>query len=333
LIHNLYIDYAYNDENIIYSTEIAQHMKHIFINKIKRNQWLEEKTKKYAIYKLENINFEIGSEKYKINSKLFPLLDFKQDRFLENVLKISQWRHETYVKGDIDLLNTFIQCDYKSYPYKITNMQSYIVNAQYLFDKNLIKITTAYLQKPFIDIKDHGLSYNLAYIGFTIAHELCHSLDNLGSQYDANGNTKNWWGKKDKEMFKKIQQEIIKRNNEVSLNDGFYFDPKFTVGENIADISGLNLCEEYLRNFCIHSNFTHFITYLQFRMFYVYFTYQMKQKIKQQSINYEINTDVHSIAKYRTNLALSSSKFFKSLNNIQKNDKMYWDDKHSSIWE
>jgi len=333
LLNNLYIDDCYDEKLIIYTKELSINLKQIFINKIKRNNWLEENTKKYAVFKLENINFEIGTNKYDTDySKNLALLNYNSNEFLENILKVSEWRHKTYIDGNIELIKTFVQCDFMTYPYKITNMQSYIVNAQFLFNENLIKISTAYLQKPFINIKEHGLEYNLAYIGFTIAHELCHSLDNIGSEYDVNGNMNKWWGKKDKIKFETIQKEIEKQNRKIASYDNFTFDTYFTVGENIADISGLHLCEEYIRDYCIRTNATDFLTYLRFTLFYVYFAYQMKQKISQQSIMYEINTDVHSIAKYRTNLALSSSKFFEKLHNIKKGDKMYWKNKSFFIW-
>jgi putative endopeptidase len=208
-----------------------------------------------------------------------------------------------------------------------------MVNAQYILNKNEIHISTAYLQKPFIDIDDHGIEYNLAQVGFTIAHELCHALDDSGSKYDVNGNLKDWWGKQDKLKFKKIQQDIINHYITFAKFDGISYDPTYAVGEAIADISGLNLCEEYLRDYCLQNHFAPVIIYLYFRMFYVYFAYQMKQQIGKQTINYELVTNPHPIDKYRTNVTLSRSKLFKALYGVSKDDKMYWRDENSKIWE
>ena len=59
----------------------------------------------------------------------------------------------------------------------------------------------------------------------------------------------------------------------------------------------------------------------------------MKQKIAERSLKYELITNPHSLDKYRTNIALSRSKLFKAMFNVDKNDRMYWDDKFSSIWD
>lgn len=335
LLNNLYIDYAYDEENIVFATNLANNLKNIFINKIKRNTWLNpNSTKKYAIFKVEEIDMEIGSKKIEGNyEKILPLLNYNPNEYLQNIFKVAEWRHNKYINGDFDIIKTLINFDYNTYPFKITNLPSYIVNAEYVLTNNTIKISTAYLQKPFIDRIDHGIEYNLAYLGFTIAHELSHALDDMGSKYDTNGNLNDWWDKTDKLEFKKIQNNIIKQYNILSKYDKLMPFSKLSVGEDIADISGINICEEYLRDYCLKNHYTPLITYLHFKMFYVYFAYQMKQKIAERSLKYELTTNPHSLDKYRTNIALSRSKLFKAMFNVDKNDRMYWDDKFSSIWD
>ena len=334
LINNIYIDYAYNSDNIVFTSNLANNLKNIFVNKIKRNTWLEPKTKKYALFKVEKINFEIGSKKIEGDyEKILPLLNYNPYELLDNIFKIAEWRHNLYITGNIDIIKTLITYDFNTYPYKIIDLPSYVVNAEYIQNENNIKISTAYLQNPFINIVEHGLEYNLAYIGFTIAHELCHSLDNSGSKYDVNGNINDWWGKKDKIKFNKIQQEIIKQYEVFSKYDGIVYDASYTIGEDIADISGLHLCEEYLRDYCIQNKYTPLVTYLDFKMFYVYFAYQMRQKVKKESIKYELITNPHPIDKYRTNVTLSRSNFFKTIFDIKRGDKMYYDTKIYSIWD
>ena len=335
LLNNIYIENYYNENNIVFTNNLAINLKNILKNQIHRNKWLEPKTKKYAIFKIEEIKLEVGSQK--INGKyekILPLLNYDPDKFLDNYFgKVAEWRHNLYISGNIDMIKTLVHFDYNSYPYKIVNLPSYIVNAQYTPIYNEIKISTAYLQKPFIDIIDRSIEYNLAYIGFTICHELCHSLDDTGSQYDVNGNLNNWWGKKDKQKFKKIQQDIIKNYITFSKYDGLKYDPTNTIGEDIADISAIRMCEEYLRDYCLQNKFSAPLTYLHFKMFYDFFANQMKQKIKKKSIKYELMTNPHAIDKYRTNVTLARSKLFKYLYEIKKGDKMYWDDKLTAIWD
>ena len=80
------------------------------------------------------------------------------------------------------------------------------MNASYTPSKNAIYIPLGYIQKPFIDLEERGIEYNLAHVGFTLSHEMSHALDDWGSQYDYKGVLNNWWTPKDKAMFKSIQK-------------------------------------------------------------------------------------------------------------------------------
>jgi len=86
--------------------------------------------------------------------------------------------------------------------FKMTGKQSYIVNAFYTPSENNICVPLAYLQKPFIDISvSGGIERLLSTIGCTVAHEMSHSLDDMGSKYDYKGNMKNWWTPGDRKKF------------------------------------------------------------------------------------------------------------------------------------
>ena len=93
--------------------------------------------------------------------------------------------------------------DWAQYPVKMAGTQAYIVKAYYTPTQNKNYIPLAYLQKPFIDLDERGIEYNLAHIGFTIGHEMSHGFDDMGSKYDANGLLFDWWTEKDKKIYKK----------------------------------------------------------------------------------------------------------------------------------
>jgi putative endopeptidase len=93
--------------------------------------------------------------------------------------------------------------------FKIVGKQSYIVNAYYTPTENSIYVPLAYLQKPFIDLDERGIEYNLAHIGYTLGHEMSHCLDDLGSKYNEHGNLKNWWTKHDRRVFDGKVKNVI----------------------------------------------------------------------------------------------------------------------------
>ena len=139
--------------------------------------------------------------------------------------------------------------DWRQIPPKFIGSQAYVVNAYYTPTENGIYIPLGYIQKPFVDLDERGLEYNLTRIGFTIAHEMSHALDDLGSKYDEFGRLNNWWTKNDANEFKKIQNDVIKQYETFAKYDNITFDAEPSIGEDLADISGLAICQEYLRDF------------------------------------------------------------------------------------
>jgi predicted metalloendopeptidase len=187
------------------------------------------------------------------------------------------------------------------------------------------------MQKPFIDLEERGIEYNLAHIGFTIAHEMSHSLDNFGSQYDYKGNLYDWWTSEDKLKFKKLQTDVINQYEDWSARDGIKFDASIGIGEDLADISGLAICDEYLRDFQKKNDDIMPIRYLSYQVFYTYFSMQMRQKVGKKALAAQLKSNPHPLDKYRTNVPLSRSFYFNSVYNVKKGDEMWWHNKNT-IW-
>jgi predicted metalloendopeptidase len=325
---NQYIE-KYNDvQSIEYVKSMATDLKIVFIRIIKRNKWLQPNTKKKAIEKLKKLKLLVGSPTI---SREDPILDYSNNDIWGNFLKISVWRHENAIilegkpKIDIPVM------DWTSIPPKFIGSQAYIVNAYYTPSENSIYIPLAYIQKPFIDLEERGIEYNLAHVGFTIAHELSHALDDLGSQYDSDGKLENWWSEMDKQRFKEIQKDVITQYETFASYDGISFNAEPSIGEDLADISGLTICREYLRDFQLKNNDILPIQRLSFEVFFVYFAFQQRQKLSKKSLESQLKINPHPPDKYRTNVPLSRLDLFRTIYNIKKGDKMWW---HSTnkVW-
>jgi putative endopeptidase len=208
--------------------------------------------------------------------------------------------------------------------FKMVGKQSYIVNAYYTPTENSMYFPLAYLQKPFIDLDERGIEYNLAHIGYTLTHEMSHCLDDLGSKYDYTGNLHNWWTKHDRNIFDKKVKDVIKQYETFAGYDGIDMDASLSTGENLADISGLAICQEYLRDFQDKNDDIVPIRFLSFQAFFVYLAVQSRQVIFDEAVKAQLKTNPHPMDKYRTNCPISRLELFRSLYNIKKNDKMYW---------
>jgi predicted metalloendopeptidase len=327
LTNEYYAKYK-NNQILNFVDKLAHDLKSVFTKIIENNTWLQPKTKKYAIEKFKHFKFILGKPD---NLREDPLLDYKPDEGWENLLKCSYWRHRQAVHLEGKEVIDMPVIDWSVIPFKFIGTQAYVVNACYTPTKNSIYIPLGYLQKPFVDLDQRGIEYNLAYIGFTLSHEMSHSLDDWGSKYDYNGNLHDWWTPEDKKHFKKIQADVIKQYEVFAAYDGIKYDASLGIGEDLADISGMSICLEYLRLFQLNNNDILPICSLSFNTFFVYFAVQYRQQISKKAIGAQLITNPHPLDKYRTNVPLSRSLTFRANYNIQKGDKMYW---HSTdrIW-
>lgn len=323
--------YTINYENKLYIdfvNKIAADLKIVFIRIIKQNKWMEPKTRRFALDKLNKLKFLIGSPTELQDD---PLLDYKADDFWGNLVKMAMWRHDQAIELVGKKVIDIPVIDWTQLPPKFVSKQTYVVNAMYTPTENTVYIPLGYIQKPFVDLNERGIEYNLAHIGFTIAHELSHALDDFGSKYNAEGKLVNWWTKKDKESFRKIQENIVKQYETYALYDGIKFDAWPSISEDLADISGFYICQEYLRDFQLKNEDILPIQSLSFESFYIYFALQSRQKISKNSILAQLNTNPHPLDKYRCNVPLSRSDIFRAIYNVKKGNKMWW--KHSTnIW-
>jgi putative endopeptidase len=324
---NSYINKNRNKEIENYVSSMSEDLKLVFMRIIYKNKWLQPKTKEKALNKLKKIKIVIGSQNMLIED---PLLDYKSDDIWGNIVKKSLWRHKLALDLNDKKCVDLPMFDWGATPPKITGTQSYAVNAFYIPTKNEVFISLGYLQKPFIEI-NRGIEYNLAHIGFTIAHEMSHALDDLGSMYDENGMLNDWWTNKDKKKYKQIQDDIIKQYEIFALRDGIKFDARPTIGEDLADISGLLICLEYLLDLQLKNNEILPEKELSFKLFYVYFAIQQKQKISKNALFAQLKTNPHPLDKYRTNIPLSRAITFRTIYNIKKGDKMWWSNMNK-VW-
>jgi putative endopeptidase len=325
---NEYILRYKNQQAIDYLTSMVQDLRRVFVRILKRNTWLQPKTKQIAIEKLEAIKLIVGSPEILRDD---PLLDYTPDDPWGNLVKMSSWRHERAIElTGKDVIDIPV-IDWSNSPPKLVSTQAYVVNAMYTPTQNSIYIPLGYIQKPFIDLDERGIEYNLAHIGFTIGHEMSHALDDWGSKYDKNGVLYNWWTKKDAAQFRKIQEDIVNQYQTMALKDGIKFDAWPSIGEDIADISGFTMCLEYLRDFQLKNQDILPIQSLSFEAFFIYFALQSRQKISKKAILAQLKTNPHPLDKFRCNVPLSRSKVFRAMFKVKKGDNMWWPST-STVW-
>jgi putative endopeptidase len=318
---NEYIKKYENPQKLEYATVLCNDLKLVFKRILTRNTWLQPSTKKYALKKLDNFRFIIGNPP---NLREDPDLNYG-DELYDNMKLINDWRHIKFLELEEKPLVDIPMVDWTSYPVKMSGSQAYIVNASYTPARNAIYINLGYIQPPFIDLHERGIEYNLANIGFVLGHEMSHGFDDSGSKYGHDGKLNDWWTEKDKKTYKKIQANVVKQYEAVALRDGIKFDASITTGEDLADISGIAICEEYLRDFQDNNTDIIPIRALSYEAFYTYFAFQQRQVVNKKAISAQLKTNPHPLDKYRCNVPLSRSSIFRALYNVKKGDGMWWE--------
>jgi len=320
----------YRNQRIVdYVNVLALDLKNIFTRIITRNKWFNPKTKKSALEKLHKMKMQIGYPPELVDD---PRLIYDPIDAWGNLLKVSMWRSQKRINQVGKIPIDIPDIDWSVTPAKFIGTQSYVVNASYTANENKIYVPAGYLQAPFVDLNERGIEYNLAQIGFTLGHEMSHALDDWGSTYNADGVLFNWWTDDDRAKFKRIQKEIGEQYIAFAKYDGIDFDPEMSMGENLADISGLTICREYLRDFQIKSETILPIQKLSFEAFFIYYAHQQRQHINEKALTAQLKTNPHPLDKYRTNIPLSRLPLFRTMYNIKQGDKMWWSST-SRVWE
>ena len=202
-------------------------------------------------------------------------------------------------------------------------MSPQTVNAYYMPTTNEICFPAAILQPPFYNPNaDDAVNYGA--IGVVIAHEMTHGFDDQGSQFDKDGNMKDWWTAEDRAAFEKKTQVLVDQFNAIEILPGLMADGKFSLGENIADQGGLRLAFTGLVDHAWAEGRPEDIDgFTGEQRFYIGYATLWAQNITDQEKERLTKVDVHSLGINRVNATLRNIQSFYDAFGITEADKMY----------
>lgn len=292
--------------------QMIQKMIQVYKNRLEKNTWLSDATRKKAILKLDKLGVQVGYP------ETIPTL-FKQYQtvpkeeggtLLSNALIFSK----------LALKDRFARWN-KPVDRTEWEMSADTVNAYYHPFRNIIVFPAAILQAPFYSLNQSS-SANFGGIGAVIAHEISHAFDNNGALFDEYGNLNNWWTQEDLAHFQEKAQAMIEEFDNLPFADGIV-NGKLTVSENIADAGGLSCALEAAKTEQDHSLEDFFISWATI--------WRTKAKKEYQQLLLQI--DVHAPAKLRANIQPQNLVEFYETFAIQEDDAMYLPpEKRVHIW-
>ncbi len=276
--------------------------------------WMSDSTKTKAKEKLASTTIKVGyPDEWKDYSEL-EITSPKDEKgsYFQNMLNAAKWN----VKEDMAKLGE---------PVDKTEwfMAPQIVNAYYNPSYNEIVFPAAILQPPFYDYKADA-AVNYGGIGAVIGHEISHGFDDSGSRFDAEGNLNNWWSEKDLESFEGLGGALAEQYSAIEVLDSVYINGKFTLGENIGDLGGVNAAYDGLQlHLKEHGNPGEIDGFSPEQRFFLSWATVWRTKMRDEALRNRIKTDPHSPGMYRAYVPLQNIDAFYEAFEITEGDKMY----------
>ena len=196
------------------------------------------------------------------------------------------------------------------------------VNAYYNPTLNEIVFPAAILQPPFSNTKaDDAVNYGA--IGAVIGHEISHGFDDQGSQFDGDGKLRNWWTDDDRKAFDAIGSKLVAQYEGYEPIAGKHLNGKLTLGENIADLSGLQIAyKAYLRS--LGGKPAPVIDgYTGEQRFFMGWSQAWREKARDERKLQLLTIDPHSPPEFRANGAAVNHDGFHEAFKTKPGDKMF----------
>ncbi|WP_294733840.1 M13 family metallopeptidase [uncultured Flavobacterium sp.] len=309
----LYVEKKFPAEAKEKAESMIKNVMLAFENRINRLPWMAKSTRKNAIEKLHKLRIKIGyPDKWKDYSALTITSPEAGGNLFTNMKNIARFRYN----DNISKLNKPVDKDE-------WHMAPQIVNAYFNPSYNEIVFPAGILQPPFYDYKaDEAVNYGG--IGAVIGHEISHGFDDSGSRYNADGNLVNWWSDEDLEKFTGLGGALADQYSQLQPLPGTYVDGKFTLGENIGDLGGVNAAYDGLQLYLEeHGNPGLIDGYTPEQRFFISWATIWRSKMRDEAIKNQVKTDPHSPGMYRAYVPLQNVDAFYEAFGIKKGDGMY----------
>lgn len=281
-------------------------------------KWMTDETKMRAKEKLSKINTKIG---YTTKWRDYADLTVVPDNLFANIVASNRVEFKR-MTGRLG----------KPVDKEQWGMTPQTVNAYYNPSLNEIVFPAAILQSPFFS-KDAEAPLNYGGIGAVIGHEISHAFDDQGSKYDGDGNLNNWWTDQDREAFKELTSRLVAQYADYEPLDGKKVNGKLTLGENIADLSGLSISHKAYQLSLDGEQPEKIAGWTGDQLFFVGWSRVWRRKYRDAEMVKRLLTDSHSPSQYRANGPVSNIGAFYEAFDVKQGDDLFKPEKERiEIW-
>jgi predicted metalloendopeptidase len=195
------------------------------------------------------------------------------------------------------------------------------VNAVNLPVMNAMNFPAAILQPPYFD-PDRPLAMDYGAIGAIIGHEISHSFDDQGAQFDAEGRLQNWWTDADRKQFEAASAQLVKQYDAYAVFPDLSVNGKLTISENIADVAGLAVAYDGYR-LALGGQPAPMVAGLSGdQQFFVSFAQSWRAKVREAALRQQVVTDGHAPDEFRAASARNLDAWYAAFD-VKPGQKLY----------
>ena len=272
-------------------------------------EWMSDETKARALEKLAAVTVKIG---YPDKWRDYSALEISTEKSYWENLKNASMFETAYMLDKIG----------KEVDKSLWYMSPQTVNAYYNPTTNEICVPAGILQPPFFYAEaDDAINYGA--IGVVIGHEMTHGFDDMGRQFDKEGNLNDWWTPEDTRQFNLRADRLVEQYDQIVVIDTVHANGRFTLGENIADQGGLRIAYTAFKNATEGAEQTPIDGFTPDQRFYLAYANLWASNIRDEEILRRTKTDPHSLGKWRVNAALRNLDTFYQAFGITAEQPMY----------
>ena len=309
-VGKMYVEKYFPESSKKRMEELVKNLQQALRQRIAQQTWMTEETKRQAYEKLDAFYVKIGYPDQWID---YSALNIDETlSYYENLVRATQFMSHYYIDKRVNKRTDRTEW----------LMKPQTINAYYNPTTNEICFPAGILQPPFFNAEaDDACNYGA--IGVVIGHEMTHGFDDQGSQFDKDGNLKNWWTDADKENFKKRTEVMRRFFDHVEVLPGLNANGQLTLGENIADHGGLNIAFQALQNAMKTHPLPSKDGFTPEQRFFLSYGLIWANNIREEMLRKQVQTDPHSPARWRVNGALPHIEAWYKAFNISKKDPLY----------
>jgi predicted metalloendopeptidase len=290
----------------------VEEMAHNFLTAFKQGidtlEWMTPETKTQAKAKLAKINVKVG---YPDKWRDYSSLAVRAGDLVGNVMRSREYAHQYQVAK---LGQPVDRAEW--------HMTPQTVNAYYSPEMNEVVFPAARLQYPLYD-PDAEPAVNYGAVGISIGHEISHAFDDQGSQFDGDGNLRNWWTKEDGEKFAARGKRLAAQYGAYSPVAGYNLNGELTLGENIADNAGAIMASRAYQIYLNGRTAPVIDGMTAEQRLFMGLAQARRGKARDAALIAQVKSDPHSPSEFRVNGSLRNHPGFYQAYDVKPGDKMY----------